>query len=114
MIDKYESGRLIQIHGKTYHNDVKIIGGRVKDNWWRGQGHLLDLADISDIMESRPDVLVIGTGYSGRMQVPDATRQGLGNLGIRIMAERTGSAVRMFNQLHKEGRKVAGAFHLTC
>ena len=114
MIEKYESGRLIRIAGQTYHSDVKIIGGQVKGNWWRQEGHRLDQTDISDIIENRPDILVIGTGYAGRMHVPESTRKAVSNHGIQLMAEYTDSAVRIFNRLHKEGRKVAGAFHLTC
>jgi hypothetical protein len=114
MIDKYESGRLIQIDGKVYRHDVKIIDGRVKGDWWRRQGHRLDHSDISDILESRPDILVIGTGYAERMHVPESTRRTLSEHGIQMTAESTASAVETYNRLHQEGRKVAGAFHLTC
>ncbi len=114
MIEKYESGGRIQIAGQTYHNDVKIIGGHVKGNWWRRDGHRLDQTDISDILENRPDILVIGTGYAGRLHVPESTRKAILNHGIQVKAENTDSAVRTFNRLHQEGRKVAGAFHLTC
>lgn len=114
MIEKYESGRLIQIDGQTYHNDVKIIDDHVKSNWWRHEGHRLDQSDIADILENHPDVLVIGTGYAGRMHVPEATRRAASKHGIKIKAEETENAVRTFNRLHQEGLKVAGAFHLTC
>jgi hypothetical protein len=114
MIDTYEAGRLIRIDGRTYHSDVKIIGDEVRANWWRKAGHRLDRVDISDILEKRPDILVVGTGYAGMMQVPDATREALADQGIHMRVEKTDSAVRVFNRLHKEGRKVAGAFHLTC
>ena len=114
MIDTYEAGRLIRIEGRTYHNDLKIIGDEVRANWWRKAGHRLDRSDISDILERRPDILVVGTGYAGMMRVPDATREALESRGIRLQAEKTGSAVEVFNRLHKAGRRVAGAFHLTC
>lgn len=114
MIDTYETGRSIQIEGRIYHSDVKIIGDEVRANWWRQAGHRLDRADISDILENRPDVLVVGTGYAGMMQVPAATRKAIENHGIRLRVEKTGSAVQAFNRLHREGHKVAGAFHLTC
>jgi len=114
MIEKYESGRLIQIDGETYQNDVKIIGEHVKGNWWRQQGHRLDPSDIADILENRPDILVVGTGYAGRMHVPESTRKTVSSHGIRILAEDTENAVRTFNRLHQQGLKVAGAFHLTC
>ena len=114
MIDAYEAGRLICIDGRTYHNDVKIISGQVKANWWRQAGHRLDQSDIADNLETHPDVLVVGTGYAGMMEVPAATRKVIESHGIRMQVEKTGSAVRAFNRLHDEGRKVAGAFHLTC
>jgi hypothetical protein len=114
MIDLYETGRLIRIEGRNYQSDVKIIGDEVRPNWWRQAGHRLDQADISDILENRPDILVVGTGYAGMLQVPDTIRKALANQGIHMLVEKTGSAVRAFNRLHKEGRKVAGAFHLTC
>lgn len=114
MIDKYESGRSIRIKGESYRQDVKIIGDTVVDNWWRKQGHNLDATDIRDILDSRPEVLVIGTGYAGQMKVPASTRTILSEAGIRIEAEETGRAVHTFNRLKQSGCKVAGAFHLTC
>jgi hypothetical protein len=114
MIDTYEAGRLIRIASRNYYSDLKIIDNQVRPNWWRQAGHRLDRADIADILENQPDVLVVGTGSAGRMQVPDATRQALESQGIRMRIEKTVDAVRVFNRLHKEGRKVAGAFHLTC
>lgn len=114
MIDQYETGRCIHIKGQIFRHDVKIIGEEVQGNWWRKQGHRLDPADIQDIIDAHPEILVIGTGYAGRMKVPDATRAALTDSGIRIEAEETGRAVLTFNRLHDSGYKVAGAFHLTC
>ena len=114
MIDAYIAGHGIRIKGRMYQSDVKIIGGEVQANWWRKAGHRLDQDDLSDILENQPDILVVGTGYAGMMRVPDATREALANHGISMQVEKTDSAVRVFNRLYKEGRKVAGAFHLTC
>ena len=114
MIDKYESGHLICIDGRDYHHDVKIIDGRVKGDWWRREGHRLDSRDITDILEMHPEVLVIGTGYAEQMRVPESTREAIASHGIQMKVEKTDRAVRTFNHLLKEGRVVAGAFHLTC
>ena len=114
MIDNYVTGRYIQINGIVFHNDVKIIAGRVKGDWWRKQGHRLDSADIEDILTAQPEVIVIGTGYAEQMKLPASTRAAISHHGIRIEAAETSQAVQTFNRLFNEGRKVAGAFHLTC
>lgn len=114
MIDKYESGRWIQIKGEIFHHDVKIIGNAVVGNWWRKEGHRLDASDIEDILDFRPEVLVIGTGYAGQMKVPSNTRTVLAGSGIRLEADETSRAVLTFNRLREAGCRVAGAFHLTC
>ena len=58
--------------------------------------------------------MVVGTGAYGMMKVPDAARQALDEAGIGAVVEKTGDAVERYNALLAEGRRVAGAFHLTC
>jgi hypothetical protein len=114
MIDSYVSGRSMRIDGETYTTDLKIIGDTVKDNWWRREGHRLLSDDIVDILESRPDVLVVGTGYAGNLDIPANLRKDLAKRGVRLLSERTAEAVDLFNQHCAQEENVAGAFHLTC
>jgi hypothetical protein len=114
MIDSYATGSHMIVDGHTYHQDLKIIRGRVKDNWWRKQGHRLDPADIKDVVTARPEILVVGTGYAGNMRVPDITRDMLSGYDINVIADITTKATDIYNQLVAEGKDVAGAFHLTC
>ena len=114
MIDQYATGSHMTVQGKKYFQDLKIIHGQVKANWWRKQGHRLDLPDISDILSAKPEVLVIGTGYAGRMDVPMSLRTAIENQDIKVVAERTSEATETFNRLLAQGKAVAGAFHLTC
>jgi hypothetical protein len=113
-IDEYNSGSHMRINGETFRNDLKIINGRIKGNWWRMQGHRLDPADIEDILDAHPDTLVIGTGYAEAMRVPKNTLSALSRHGIQVIAESTNKAVQTFNRLSETDRSVAGAFHLTC
>ena len=113
-IDEYNSGRDMRIAGETYRNDLKIINGRIKGDWWRDRGHRLDPADIADILDAGPATLVIGTGYAGAMQVPQSTLSTLSERGIEVIAEPTTKAVQTFNRLAEKDDSVAGAFHLTC
>ena len=114
LIESYVSGRSMRVAGKTYTTDLKIIGDTVKDNWWRKQGHRLLSDDIGDILESRPDVLVVGTGYADNLDIPADLRRYIAELGIRLLSERTAEAVELFNRHRTRGENVAGAFHLTC
>jgi len=114
VIESYKSGLSMRVAGKTYTTDLKIIGDTVKDNWWRREGHRLLTDDIVDILESRPDVLVIGTGYAGNLAISDNLRKCLAERGVQIVSDRTAKAVELFNQHRARNENVAGAFHLTC
>ncbi len=114
MIEQYTTGSHMTVQGKKYFQDLKIIHGQVKGNWWRKQGHRLGSADISDILSAKPKVLVIGTGYAGNMDVPVSLRTAIEGLDIKVIAERTSEATETFNRLFAQGKNVAGAFHLTC
>ena len=112
-ISDYEFGK-IAIADKTYTSDVIIAPGQVIDSWWRKQGHILQIEDLDDIVNAKPDMLIIGTGYYGRMQVPDATKQYLEERGIKVLQAKTRDAVTEFNQLQKEYARIVAALHLTC
>jgi len=112
MIESYAFGSIV-IKGKRYTTDVIIYPDHVEDNWWREEGHSLSPADLWAAVQARPQVLVIGTGYSGLMRVLPETEKYLREQGIRLIAERTAEAVRTYNQLCPSTRVVA-ALHLTC
>jgi len=111
-IEDYRFGEIL-IDGKTYTQDVKITD-KVIPNWWRKEGHLLQLEDIKDIIDYKPEVLVIGNGAYSVMEVREDLIKLLKDKGIECIVLPTKVACEKFNQLINEGRKVAGCFHLTC
>ncbi|MCS7385423.1 MAG: MTH938/NDUFAF3 family protein [archaeon GB-1867-005] len=116
MIENYAFGLMV-INGVKYTGDLIILpNGEVKANWWRIEGHVLHLDDLRDILDldELPEVLVIGSGYSGLMRVPEKVVEKLNSRGIEVIIERTGIAWRTFNRLFNGGQRVAAAFHLTC
>jgi hypothetical protein len=113
MIEEFPFGSM-KIAGQVYQGDLKIIEGQVVAHWWRRQGHVLDVADVDDILAAHPAFLVVGTGHSGRMRVTEALRQAAQTARIELIAESTAPAVTTVNRLHAAGKRVAGAFHLTC
>ena len=112
-IGNYKFGE-IEVDGRVYTGDIKIVDGCVVSDWWRGEGHVLDVSDIDDILSAAPRVLVVGMGLPGRMKVNGKLRERLSGMGTKLMEEPTPSAVATFNKLAKSGANVAGAFHLTC
>jgi hypothetical protein len=111
-IEHYSFGK-ISINGKTYTSDVIIYPGRVDSSWWRKEGHYLQVVDLTDVINAKPEVLIIGTGYSGVMVVPKETISHLESKGIEVHVARSEKAVEMFNKLQKE-KIVIAALHLTC
>ena len=112
MIESCSFGRII-INGKTYTSDVIIYPGRVDDSWWRKSGHLLQKDDLPEVIRYNPDVLIVGTGSDGLMDVLDETRKVIESKGIELIDEKTKKACETYNKL-QEKRKVVAAFHLTC
>jgi hypothetical protein len=112
IIEHYSFGS-ITIDGKTYNSDVIIYPGKVDSSWWRREGHNLQAADLTSIIEAEPQVLVVGTGASGVMKVPRETISHLTSKGIEVHVERTAKAVELFNKLQRE-KIVIAALHLTC
>ena len=112
-IESYDFGR-IAINGIVYTKDVIITGEKTIDSWMRKEGHLLQVADISQaIEESAPEIAIVGTGYNGMMSVPEETRVYFRRKGIELLVEKTGEACDSFNMLSKTRRALA-ALHLTC
>ena len=112
MIESYEFGRIV-VRGKRYATDVIIYPDHVEDNWWREEGHSLSPVDLWAVVQAKPEVLVVGTGRSGLMRVLPETEKYLRGQGIRLIAECTTEAVRIYNQLCQSTRVIA-ALHLTC
>jgi len=111
-IDGYVFGRII-IDRKTYTTDVIVYTDRVDSSWWRKEGHYLQKEDLPGIVKAKPDILIIGTGNMGVMQVAESVVKYFEGQGIEVRVAKTGQAVDIFNEL-SAGKKVIGAFHLTC
>ncbi len=109
MIEDYSFGRIV-INGRVYTSDVLIAKDTVH-SWWRKRGHVLNPEDLAVIMEEPPEILVVGTGASGLMRVPDKTVEFIESYGITLIVKKTDEAVKTFNTLTE---KKAAALHVTC
>jgi len=112
-IDSCSFGTLV-IDGKTYTDDLIILPeGEILKPWRRKRGHQLSMDDLRELIDSSPEVIVVGTGVSGGV-IPDRNlEKNLAELTIEFIAASNEEAIRVFNELVAINRVGAG-FHLTC
>jgi hypothetical protein len=114
MIESSAFGRMT-IDGRAYTSDLFIYpDGHVKDGWWRRRGHALTVDDILTLVDAAPDLIVAGTGTSGRMRPEADLSPFLRERGIEFFAEPTPQAMDIYNQKVVAGLAVGACFHLTC
>jgi len=104
------------IDGKRYTSDLIVFPEKVLSRWWRREGHKICVEDLKEVLKqaSLPEVLVVGTGYSGLVKILPEVEKALKEQGIKLIAQPTSEAYKTFNELLKAGKRVVGAFHLTC
>jgi len=112
MIEKYSFGS-ITIGGNEYHSDVIIYPDKVDSGWWRKEGHRLSAEDLTEALDAKPEILIVGKGAYGCMTVPAETQSHVESLGIRLIAENTREACDAHNKLSQTARVVT-CLHLTC
>ena len=66
------------------------------------------------VIEYAPEVLIVGTGTTGRLRLDSFTKESLRQKGIDCIDARTDRAWQLFNEEMERDTRVVGAFHLTC
>ena len=110
-IDHYSFGRIV-IDGKAYHSDVIIYPDRIRSDWYRTRGHRVGTDDIREILETRPSLLIIGTGAYGLVKIDQEVKDLLRKSNIELIAKPTKEAREEYNRIKSE--KVVAGLHLTC
>jgi hypothetical protein len=113
MITDFSFGRIVA-NGQTCNNDIKIVQGTLVPDWWRKSGHSVEIEDLQDALDTDPEFIVIGQGQPGYMRITDSLREHLAEKNVKLIEEPTPLAIETFNRLFKEGRRVAGGFHVGC
>ena len=81
MINSYDFGRIV-IDENAFTTDVIIFPNRVMGEWWRRDGHVLHVEDVKLIVKEKPEVLIVGTGKYGILNVLPQTREYIESKGI--------------------------------
>jgi len=112
MIDSYTFGEIV-VDGKKYSSDLIIFPDKIKENWIRKKGHVLQIEDLKDVTKYKPDLLIIGKGSYGFLKIPSETKDCLKSKNIDFICLKTKKACDKYNELCKE-KDVVFAMHLTC
>jgi hypothetical protein len=113
-IESYSPGRVV-VDGVELNRDVIVLPNRVLRNWWRRDGHSLVIQDLDDVLEELPERLIVGCGYSGRLQPEPSVIEALAKRGVKVETLPTQEAVARFEELEtRDPAAVAAALHLTC
>jgi len=117
-IDATQFGE-ITIDKKKYHQ-VLIVGDKVEERDYKKLKEMFDTAhkigdwEVEKLLRNNPEVIVIGTGQNGAMQVDeDLTKKLTANSSKLIIAE-TPKAIEIYNEKIKQGGKTNALIHTTC
>ena len=109
-----------QEHSKTstgkvgVGKDVRVLRSEVSA-WKELKGHLLKKSMVTSVYGEGVDVLVIGDGVYGALEVSEKVKRDVAEYGIpKLVIEHTPEACGTSNRLFREGKKVALLAHGTC
>jgi|TARA_Y100000310_G_scaffold225672_1_gene227701 hypothetical protein len=111
MINEFKIGSFV-VKGKRYLGDIKIIQGRAR-YWQDRYKQQLREEDIQDILAKNPEVIIIGKGCNGLLEISEELERTLKRSCKELLIQKTPEAVETFNTLSKEGIDVAAIFHAT-
>jgi len=71
-------------------------------------------SDISQLIKTAPERIIIGTGSSGRLQVDEKLLAQFRFMGIQSDIHPCNEAVQLYNQIIATHPPTGACFHLTC
>jgi len=119
-IEAFEWGRF-QINGQNHSADGEGAGKDVFVHsvsvlpWSDRKGHRLKPHMVACILGKEIDILVIGNGVHGAIEVTGKTKKAIRSAGIKeLIIQRTPEACQTYNKLFTDGERVALLAHGTC
>jgi glucokinase len=108
----------ITVGRETYDCDVVIsVGGKVKRRdesvakEMYGTSHTVGVKELAKVCKGGPEILFVGAGKSGQVELTEDARRFLAQRLIRCEVQPTVKAVECYN---KSNRRKAALMHVTC
>jgi hypothetical protein len=102
----------ITIDGKRYPHDVWVFtDGSIER---RDRDHEFTLNELDLLLKGKPKIIVVGTGRYGCVRVDREAAELAVKHGVQVVDDITPNVIERYNEAVRAGRRVAGAFHVTC
>jgi hypothetical protein len=111
-IQTYSFGKL-KIDGKVYESDLIISENSIQENWQRKISHVFDAEEVVEILKTKPNRVIIGTGLLGLMKVDVEAKNVMRKHNIKLHVMKTKRAIRTYKSINNK-ENVILAVHLTC
>lgn len=117
-IDEISWGSIRVRDPDASYKDAKLYPGGSREWDWNETGteHVpgIQPADVEELLEHGARVVVLSRGMNQRLRVQDETLHRLEEEGVETHVAETQEAVRLYNDLRDQEKRVGGLFHSTC
>jgi hypothetical protein len=118
LVTQLSWGRL-EVEGRDgQFKDAKLFPGGAREWDWSetGTSHEpgIQPSDVEELLDRGATVVVLSRGFEERLRVRWETLRKLEERKVLVYVERTGEAVRIYNELSKKNEKVGALVHSTC
>lgn len=111
----------VVVNGTRYNNDLifttdaqVIPRPKHLSKKYGGWHTVLGPEEVESALAGNPEILLAGCGQFGLLPIRDETRALLVARGIQIQAASTPNAIARYEELAKQGKRVAAVLHVTC
>jgi hypothetical protein len=116
-VDSFEFGSIV-IDDRRYGHDVLIFPDgtikRRKGGFWKFGSHIIKKVEIDELLQTNPEIVVLGTGTDARVRLASAAELALKGQGIDCVVLPSLAASERLNDLLNSGKRVAALIHVTC
>lgn len=117
-IDSTQFGEVI-VDGISFHQ-VLIIGDLIEERDYKKLQELFDTSheigewEAEKLVGNKPDLIIIGNGQDGAMEVKDDLIKKFKDLGVEVIVTDTSKAINVYNEQIQSGKRVNALIHTTC
>lgn len=110
-------GEIVDVQGRRF-KDARLWSGGVEAWDWRKTGTRHDpgiqVADLEDLVASKPDTIILSRGVDLVLQVPAATVEWAKGHAANVLVLQSEKAVEEYNRRVAAGESVVALIHSTC